>query len=248
MPDAIRSRSSPRNDAIANAAAAFCALCAPGSAIASAMMQDRARKHRATRRPGEHARRARPGPSRTRGRSFAGRASSQSAMAREPASSTPITARSSLVWRSKIARFASRVTGHVAMAIDMVRAEIEHCRRIEANGRESLQHVGRHFQHIDAVVRQQRQRQRGGTKVGARLGVPSGLLQDMRQQRRRGRFAVGAGDPDKPRAAIPRGERPDTTAPHPKRSECRRRWRARRSDAASAGDAEYRETARRRRN
>ncbi len=93
--------------------------------------------------------------------------------------------------------FRHCVTGHVAMAIDVVQAEIEHGCRIEANSDESLQHVGRHFQHIDPVVRQQRQRQGRGTKIGARLGVPAGLFQDMRQQCCRRRFAVGAGDADK---------------------------------------------------
>jgi hypothetical protein len=37
--------------------------------------------------------------------------------------------------------FRQCVTRHVPMAIDMIRAEIEHRRRIEANGMDSLQHV-----------------------------------------------------------------------------------------------------------
>jgi hypothetical protein len=50
--------------------------------------------------------------------------------------------------------FRHCVTGHVAMAINVVNAEIEHRRGIEANRHESLQHVGRHFQDVDPVVRQ----------------------------------------------------------------------------------------------
>ena len=43
----------------------------------------------------------------------------------------------------------SDIAGHVAVAVDVVGAEIEHRRRIEAERGESLQHVGRHLQHVD---------------------------------------------------------------------------------------------------
>ena len=47
---------------------------------------------------------------------------------------------------------------HVAVSIDVVGGEVQHNRRIEAHGRESLQHVGGHFQHVHSMVWQQRQR------------------------------------------------------------------------------------------
>ena len=53
--------------------------------------------------------------------------------------------RRSPAWRHGVAR-------HVAVAVEVVGAEIEHRRGIEADGGESLQHVGRHFQHVDAVI------------------------------------------------------------------------------------------------
>ena len=92
------------------------------------------------------------------------------------------------------------IAGHVAMAIDMVGAEVEHRRRIEAERGESLQHVGGHFQHVDAVVWQQRQRQRGGAEIAARRDGHAGAVQDVRQQRGGGGFAVGAGDAGEARA------------------------------------------------
>ena len=54
------------------------------------------------------------------------------------------------------------------MAVEMIGAEVEHRRRIEAQACDSLQHVGGHFQHVDAVVRQQRQRQRRRAEIAAR--------------------------------------------------------------------------------
>ena len=95
------------------------------------------------------------------------------------------------------------IAGHVAVAVEMVGAEVEHRRRIEAERCDSLQHVGGHFQHVDPVMGQQRQRQGGGAEIAARRDRPPGRRQDMRQQRRGGGFAVGAGDAGEPRRANP---------------------------------------------
>ena len=73
-------------------------------------------------------------------------------MSREPASSTPITARSSRRLPVEDRALGRGIARHVAMAVEMVGAEIEHRRRIEAQSRESLQHVGGHFEHVHSVI------------------------------------------------------------------------------------------------
>ena len=78
--------SATSNAAMTEAAAAFCALCAPGNARALSMPGTSSRSETST--------------------TVAGCACSQAAIARDGSSSTPITARSLLACRSKIARLA----------------------------------------------------------------------------------------------------------------------------------------------
>ena len=99
------------------------------------------------------------------------------------------------------------VARHVAVAVQMVRAEIEHRRRAEPQGGQALQHVARHFQNIDTGVRQQRQRQRGRAKIAPGRHRNAGDVQDVRQQRRRGRLAIGPGDPGETRLRRTRAHR-----------------------------------------
>ena len=55
--------------------------------------------------------------------------------------------------------FRRDVSRHVAVAIQMIHAEIEHRRDIEAECGESLQHVGGHLEDVGPAVRQQSERQ-----------------------------------------------------------------------------------------
>ncbi len=86
-----------------------------------------------------------------------------------------------------------------AVAIDMVFADIEQ----DADGRiergRQIDLVGRHLDHVDAPHARRLQRQDRGADVAAHLGVVAGDPHQMRDQRRGGRFAVGAGDGDERR-------------------------------------------------
>ena len=96
-------------------------------------------------------------------------------------------------------RLRRGIARHVAMPVQVVRADVQQRRRIEAQGLQPLQHVGRHLKHIHAVVAEQRQGQRRRTQVAARRIRPACNRQDMRQQRRRRALAVGAGHAHEPR-------------------------------------------------
>ena len=86
-----------------------------------------------------------------------------------------------------------------AVAIDMVFADIEENadRRIERGRQIDL--VGRHLDHMHAPHPRRLQRQDRGADIAAHLGVVAGNLHQMRDQRGRGRLAVGAGDGDERR-------------------------------------------------
>ena len=89
---------------------------------------------------------------------------------------------------------------HRAVAVEMVRRQVEQDAdgRIE-RGRE-IDLVGRAFDHMEAVRR--RRLERRGSRVPILPPIcasRAGAAQDMRDQRRGGRFAVGAGDGDERR-------------------------------------------------
>ena len=86
-----------------------------------------------------------------------------------------------------------------AVTIDVVFADIEQDAdgRIE-RGRE-IDLVGRHLDHMHAAHPRRLQRQDRGADIAAHLGVVAGDLHQMRDQRCRGRLAVGAGDGDERR-------------------------------------------------
>ncbi len=86
-----------------------------------------------------------------------------------------------------------------AVAVDMVFADIEQNadRRIERGRQIDL--VGRHLDHMHAPHPRRLQRKDRGADIAAHLGVVAGHLHQMRDQRRRGRLAVGAGDGDERR-------------------------------------------------
>ena len=86
-----------------------------------------------------------------------------------------------------------------AVAVDMVLADIDEDAdgRIE-RGRE-IDLVGRHLDHMHAAHARRLQRQDRGADIAAHLGVVARDLHQMRDQRGRGRLAVGAGDRDERR-------------------------------------------------
>ena len=81
-----------------------------------------------------------------------------------------------------------------AVAVDMVLADIDEDAdgRIE-RGRE-IDLIGRHLDHMHAAHARRLQRQDRGADIAAHLGVVARDLHQMRDQRGRGRLAVGAGD------------------------------------------------------
>ena len=86
-----------------------------------------------------------------------------------------------------------------AVTIDVVLADVEQNadRRIER--RREVDLVGRHLDHVHAAHPRRLQRQDRGADIAAHLGVEAGDLHQMRDQRGRGRLAVGAGDRDERR-------------------------------------------------
>ena len=86
-----------------------------------------------------------------------------------------------------------------AVAVDVVRRDIQqNADRGIQRGRQ-IDLVGRHLDHMDAALGGRLQRQDGGADIAAHLGVEAGLAHQMRDQRRGGRFAVGAGNRDERR-------------------------------------------------
>jgi hypothetical protein len=73
------------------------------------------------------------------------------------------------------------VPHHVAVTIEMIRAEIEHRRGIEAESGDSLQHVGRHLKHICSAVRQQLERQGPRAEIAAGSDLPPAASQNVRK-------------------------------------------------------------------
>ena len=88
------------------------------------------------------------------------------------------------------------VVFHGAVAVEVVLREVDQDadRRIEAWREIDLERGD--FDHVDAPGLRRRQRQDRGADIAAELGVVAGLRAKMRDQRRGGRFAVGAGDHD----------------------------------------------------
>ena len=86
-----------------------------------------------------------------------------------------------------------------AVAIDMVFADIEQDADGGIERRRQIDLVRRHLDHVDAPHARRLQRQDRGADIAAHLGVVAGDPHQMRDQRRGGGFAVGAGDRDERR-------------------------------------------------
>ena len=86
-----------------------------------------------------------------------------------------------------------------AVTVDMVFADIEQNADGRIERRREIDLVGRHLDHMHAAHPRRLQRQDRGADIAAHLGVVAGDLHQMRDQRGRGRLAVGAGDRDERR-------------------------------------------------
>lgn len=82
------------------------------------------------------------------------------------------------------------------MPVDMVLADIEQDADGGIERGREVDLVGRHLDDVDAPHARRLQRQDRGADIAAHLGVVAGDFRQMRDQRRRGRLAVGAGDGD----------------------------------------------------
>ena len=78
----------------------------------------------------------------------------------------------------------------------MVGGDVEQHGDIEGERLDQVELERTRLQHIDPVGAERRQRQRRRAEIAADLDPPAGLRENVADQRRRRRFAVGAGDPD----------------------------------------------------
>jgi hypothetical protein len=95
-----------------------------------------------------------------------------------------------------------------AVAIDMILADIDQDTDRGIERRRKIDLIRRHLDDVDPPHAWRLQRQDRGADIAAHLGVVTGDAHQMRDQRRRGGFAVGTGDGDKRRlrrmtAALP---------------------------------------------
>ena len=83
-----------------------------------------------------------------------------------------------------------------AVAVEMVFRDVEQNADGGMQRRREIDLIGRHFQHVDAAGRERLERQHRHADIAAHLRVAAGAVEEMRDQRGGGRFAVGAGDGD----------------------------------------------------
>ena len=120
----------------------------------------------------------------------------RSAMSRHQSSSSPMTGCAAL--RDQ-ARLEAGVVLHGAVPVEVVGRDVEqHADAGRQRGRQ-LDLERRHLDHVDAILGRRLQIQDGGADVAAHLRVPPGRAQDVGDQRRGRRLAVGAGDGDERR-------------------------------------------------
>ena len=86
-----------------------------------------------------------------------------------------------------------------AVTVDMIFGDIEQDANARIEGRREIDLVRRHLDHMNATRRRRLQRQDRGADVTAHLGVVACLAHQVRDQRRGGGLAVGAGDGDERR-------------------------------------------------
>ena len=92
------------------------------------------------------------------------------------------------------------------MAIEMIGGDVEKRADARIERRRKIDLERRTFDDVNGLVGRRRQFEHGHADIAAHLGRASRLAQDMRDQRRRRRLAVGAGDGDQRR--VGRARRP----------------------------------------
>ncbi len=83
----------------------------------------------------------------------------------------------------------------------MIGRDVEQHGDVEDEAVGQLELIGAHLQHVDAVAIERLERQHRQADIAADLDLHAGGGKDMTEQRRGGRFAVGAGDAGEPRFA-----------------------------------------------
>ena len=120
-------------------------------------------------------------------------------MLRLQPSSTPTIAVPCLLHAGDQALLHRGIMFERAVAIDVVFADIEQDADGGIERRRQIDLIGRHLDDVDPSHARRLQRQDRGADIAAHLGVVAGNPHQMRDQRRGGRFAVGAGDGDERR-------------------------------------------------
>ena len=120
-------------------------------------------------------------------------------MLRHQPSSTPTMRGALRLHAGNQPRLHGRVMLQRAVAIDVVFADIEQDADGGIERGRKIDLVGRHLDHMHPPHPRRLQRQDRGADIAAHLGVVAGDLHQMRDQRCRGRLAVGAGDRDERR-------------------------------------------------
>ena len=83
---------------------------------------------------------------------------------------------------------------HAAVTVQMIGRYVQENADGGAQRRRQIDLVGRDFEHVTAAGCERLQRQRGDADIAAHLRIAAGMIDQMRDQRRGGRFAVGAGN------------------------------------------------------
>ena len=120
-------------------------------------------------------------------------------MLRHQPSSTPTIDGALRLHAGDQPRLHRRIMLQRAVAIDMVFADIEQNADGGIERGRKIDLVRRHLDHMHPPHPRRLQRQDRGADIAAHLGVVAGDLHQMRDQRGRGRLAVGAGDGDERR-------------------------------------------------
>ena len=129
--------------------------------------------------------------------------------AREGSSSTPITAQSPALLAGEDVLLGGDIARHVAMAVDMVGRDVEPDRDMGAEGLAAAR-AGRTTARAHRCrPAERREVERAAADIAADLAARAGLGQDMADQRRGGRLAVGAGDADEARLRLGTGQQLD---------------------------------------
>src|SRR6267142_6121196 len=85
------------------------------------------------------------------------------------------------------------------VAIEVILGDVEQDPDRGIERRRKVDLVGRDFDHVYASDARRLEREDGGADIAAELNVMAGAGEEMRAERRRGRFPVGAGDGDERR-------------------------------------------------